>query len=95
MRERLANGDRPRRLGRVVRSIGALGEAGDDRRERPTVPMGEHVKSLDRVGELGGRMEEFRRSRGVIGERMGVYCRSATGTVCGEDFVSGEGCSGE
>lgn len=70
--ERLANGDLPIRLGRVVRSIGALGEAGDERRERPTGPIGEHVKSLDRVGELGGRIEELRRSRGVIGERIGV-----------------------
>lgn len=70
--ERLANGDLPIRLGRVVRSIGALGEAGDERRERPTGPIGEHVKSLERVGELGGRIEELRRSRGVIGERIGV-----------------------
>jgi len=60
------------RLGRVVRSIGALGEAGDDKRERPTGPIGEHVSSLDRVGELGGRIDELRRSRGVIGDLIGV-----------------------
>jgi len=72
VRERLANGDRPIRLGRVERSIGALGEAGEERRERPTGPIGEHVKSLERVGELGGRIDELRRSRGVMGERIGV-----------------------
>lgn len=71
-RERLANGDRPIRLGRVERSMGALGEAGEERRERPTGPIGEHVKSLERVGELGGRIDELRRSRGVMGERIGV-----------------------
>lgn len=76
LRERLANGDRPIRLGRVVRSIGARGEAGDERRDRPTGPIGEHVNSLERVGEFGGRIAEFRRSRGVIGDRIGVYWRS-------------------
>jgi len=60
------------RLGRVVRSMGALGEAGDDRSERPTGPIGEHVRSLERVGEFGGRIDELRRSRGVIGDLIGV-----------------------
>lgn len=80
-RERLANGDRPILLGRVVRSIGALGEAGDERRDLPTGPIGEHVNSFERVGEFGGRIAELRRSRGVIGDRIGVYWRSETGTV--------------
>ena len=72
LRERLARGDRPIRLGRVVKSIGALGDAGEDKSERPTGPMGEHVRSLERVGEFGGRIEELRRSRGVIGDLIGV-----------------------
>ena len=72
MRERLARGERPIRLGRVVKSMGALGEAGDDKSERPTGPIGEHVSSLERVGEFGGRIDEFRRSRGVIGDLIGV-----------------------
>ena len=56
-----------------MRSIGARGDAGEQRRERPTGPIGEQVIILDRpVGELGGKMEELRRSRGVIGERIGV-----------------------
>lgn len=80
-RERLANGDRPILLGRVVRSIGALGDAGDERRDLPTGPIGEHVNSFERVGEFGGRIAELRRSRGVIGDRIGVYWRSETGTV--------------
>lgn len=80
-RERLANGDRPILLGRVVRSIGALGDAGDERRDLPTGPIGEHANSFERVGEFGGRIAELRRSRGVIGDRIGVYWRSETGTV--------------
>ena len=90
-RDRLAKGDLPIRLGLVVRSIGALGDAGEERSERPTGPMGEHVNSLDLVGEFGGSIDELRRSLGVIGDLIGVYCLSATGTVWGEDFVSGDG----
>ena len=91
----LARGDLPRLslLPRTVRSMGALGEAGEERRDLPTEPMGEQVISLDLVGELGGRMEAFLRSRGVMGDLMGVCCLSEGGA--GGCLVRGEGCRGE
>ena len=77
LRDLLARGDRPRPslLLRIVRSIGALGEAGEERRDLPTEPMGEQVISLDLPGECGGRMEAFLRSRGVMGDLMGGLVR--------------------
>ena len=91
-RDLLARGDRPRPslLLRVTeRSIGALGEAGEERRDRPTEPMGEQVISLDLLGEWGGRMEAFLRSRGVMGDLMGVW-RAGAGAL-----VRGDGWRGE
>ena len=97
LRDREARGERPRpeterAVLRTVRSIGARGEAGEERRERPTGPMGEQVISLDLCGECGGRMAELRRSRGVTGERSGVYCFSELGLGC---LGRGEGWGGE
>ena len=91
LRDLLARGDlpTPSLLLRIVRSIGALGEAGEESRDLPTEPMGEQVISLDLLGECGGRMEAFLRSRGVMGDLMGV-CREAGGGL-----VRGEGWRGE
>ena len=48
LRDLLARGDLPRlELDLTVRSIGALGEAGDESKDLPTGPMGEHVISFD------------------------------------------------
>ena len=88
-RDLLARGDRPRPslLLRVTeRSMGALGEAGEERRDLPTEPMGEQVISLDLLGEFGGRMEAFLRSRGVMGDRMGVWREAGGGLVRGEGW---------
>ena len=77
-RDLLARGDRPRPslLLRVTeRSMGALGEAGEERRDLPTEPMGEQVISLDLLGEFGGRMDAFLRSRGVMGDLRGGLVR--------------------
>ena len=71
--------------------MGALGDAGEERRERPTGPMGEQVINLERVGELGGRIEEFLRSRGVMGERMGVRTLGESGGAGTAGLVRGEG----
>lgn len=95
LREREARGDLPRPGLVVVRSIGALGEAGEERRERPTGPMGEAVIILDRWGEFGGRMAELRRSRGVTGDLSGVYCFCSARPVLLGCLVSGEGWRGE
>ena len=91
----LARGDLPRLslLPRTVRSMGARGEAGEDRRDLPTEPMGEQVISLDLVGELGGRMDAFLRSLGVMGDLIGVCCLSVDGA--GGCLVRGDGCRGE
>ena len=96
LRAREASGDRPwGRCCLTVRSIGARGDAGEERRDRPTGPIGEQVIILDRpVGELGGRMEELRRSRGVIGDRIGVLTLGETGG-CTVGLVSGDGWRGE
>ena len=60
--------------------MGARGDAGDERRDLPTGPIGEQVIILERpVGEFGGRMDELRRSRGVIGDRIGVLTLGDTG----------------
>ena len=78
-----------------MRSMGARGDAGEERRDLPTGPIGEQVIILDRpVGEFGGRMDELRRSRGVIGDLIGVLTLGDTGgwTV---GLVSGDGWSGE
>ena len=82
MRALLASGDLPCRFGLVVRSIGALGDAGEER-------------SLELVGELGGKIDEFRRFRGVIGGLIGVLVRGDTGTGCEEGLVRGDGLRGE
>lgn len=98
LRDLEASGERPRPERavcgvRTLRSMGARGEAGEERRERPTGPMGEQVISLDLCGELGGRMEALRRSRGVTGDRSGVYCFSEPPILgC---LVRGEGWRGE
>lgn len=89
----LASGDLPCLMGLVLRSIGALGEAGEDSRDLPTGPIGEHVRSFELVGEEGGRIDELRRSRGVMGDLIGVLRRGETCTTW--DFVSGEGLTGE
>ena len=78
----------------MVRSIGALGEAGDDNSDLPTGPMGEHVINLDLCGEFGGRMLEFLRSLGVTGDLSGVYCFSDVAGKLG-CLVRGEGWRGE
>ena len=94
MRDLLARGDRPRLSLplRTVRSMGARGEAGEERRDLPTDPIGEQVISLDLVGEFGGKMEAFLRSLGVMGDLMGVCCRSGLVFGC---LVRGEGWRGE
>ena len=46
------------------------------------------------VGELGDRMEELRRSLGVIGDLIGVLTLGDTGG-CTVGLVRGEGWSGE
>ena len=75
--------------------MGARGEAGEERRDRPTGPIGEHVIIFERpVGELGGRMEELRRSLGVIGDLIGVLTLGDTGG-CTVGLVRGDGWSGE
>ena len=98
LRARLARGERPWTWGRIpalmVRSMGARGEAGEERRDLPTGPIGEQVMSLLRFGEDGGRMEELRRSLGVMGERMGVLTLGERGGW-GAVLVSGEGWRGE
>ena len=88
LRDLLARGERPRLslLLRTVRSMGARGEAGEERRDLPTEPMGEQVISLDLLGEFGGRMEAFLRSRGVMGDRMGVWREAGGGLVRGEGW---------
>ena len=88
LRDLLARGERPRLslLLRMVRSIGALGEAGEESRDLPTEPMGEQVISLDLLGEFGGRMEAFLRSRGVMGDLMGVWREAGGGLVRGEGW---------
>ena len=45
LRDLLARGDlpSPELTGLTVRSIGALGEAGEDSKDLPTGPIGEHV----------------------------------------------------
>ena len=85
MSDLLARGDRPSPslLLRTVRSMGARGEAGEESRDLPTEPMGEQVISFD-LGEFGGRMEAFLRSRGVMGDLMGVWIVVAGGLVRGE-----------
>ena len=91
----LARGDLPRLslLLRTVRSIGARGEAGEESRDLPTDPIGEQVINFDLVGEFGGRMEAFLRSRGVMGDLIGVCCLSVAATEgC---LVRGEGWRGE
>ena len=80
LRDLEARGERPRPeravwVWRTLRSMGARGEAGEESRERPTGPMGEQVISLDLLGECGGRMEAFLRSRGVMGDLMGGLVR--------------------
>lgn len=48
LRDLLARGDLPSPdlTGLTVRSIGALGEAGEDSKDLPTGPIGEHVINL-------------------------------------------------
>lgn len=77
LRDLLARGERPRPslLPRTVRSMGARGEAGEESSDLPTEPMGEQVINLDLLGEFGGRMDAFLRSRGVMGDLRGGLVR--------------------